>query len=86
MRRLIMAAVIATMLSAGSGMAKGSEIPEDAYVDGFSHPLRVATYLIAPIGYAAEWLVFRPLHYIVSRPDLQNVFNYDPDEDVDIRF
>lgn len=85
MRRLIMAAVIATMLGAGS-VAKGAEIPEDSYVDGFSHPLRVATYLIAPIGYAAEWLVFRPLHYIVSRPDLNKVFNYDPDEDVEIRF
>ncbi len=86
MRRLIIAAVIATMLGAGTGVATAAEIPEDSYVDGFSHPLRIAAYLIAPAGYAAEWLVFRPLHYIISRPDLHNVFNYDPNEDVDIRF
>jgi hypothetical protein len=86
LRRLIIAAVIATMLGTGAGVAKGGEIPEDSYVDGFSHPLRVVTYLIAPIGYAAERLVLRPLHYVISRPDLHNVFNYDPNEDVDIRF
>lgn len=86
MRRLIIAAVIATIVGVGSGVARGAEIPEDSYVDGFSHPLRVVAYLIAPIGFAAEWLMFRPLHYVISRPGLHNVFNYDPNEDVDIRF
>lgn len=86
MKRLFIAAVIATMLGAGAGIAQANEIPEDSYVDGFSHPLRVVGYLLSPIGFTAEWLVFRPLHYIISRPDLHNVFNYDPDADVDIRF
>jgi hypothetical protein len=86
MRRLIIAALIATMLGGSVAIAKASEIPEDSYVDGFSHPLRVVGYLVSPVGFAAEWLVFRPLHYIISRPDLSNVFNYDPNEDVDIRF
>ena len=86
MKRLIIAVVVAITLGAGTGVARAADVPEDSYVDGFSHPLRVAAYLIAPVGFAAEWLVFRPLHYVISRPDLRNIFNYDPNEDVDIRF
>jgi hypothetical protein len=86
MKRLMIAAAIATMVTISGGMARASEIPEDSYVDGFSHPLRVLAYLVAPAGYAAEWLVFRPLHYVISRPQLHNAFHYDPDEDVEIRF
>jgi len=65
---------------------RGDDVTEDHYVDGMSHPLRVAAYAVAPFGYAAEWLIFRPLYYVVSRPQLAKIFNYKQDEDVEIRF
>ena len=39
----------------------------DQYEDAFSNPLRLAYYVIYPVGFTAEWLVMRPLHYLVSR-------------------
>jgi uncharacterized membrane protein YhiD involved in acid resistance len=91
MRTLVIVALMATALALG-GVARADltddryAVTEDHYVDGFSHPLRIAAYVVAPIGFAAEWLIFRPFHYIVSRPQLSNVFNYKEGEDVDIRF
>lgn len=38
----------------------------DAYDDNESHPLRVAAYVLHPIGFIAEWLLFRPFHYVVA--------------------
>jgi hypothetical protein len=38
----------------------------DRYDDNEAHPLRVAAYLIHPVGFIAEWLVFRPFHYVVA--------------------
>ncbi len=50
----------------------------DDYDDTQSHPLRIAAYLLHPVGFTAEWLIFRPLHYLVSRPGLERVFGHRP--------
>jgi hypothetical protein len=50
----------------------------DQYEDAFSNPLRLAYYLIYPVGFTAEWLIMRPLHYLVSRPYLSHLFGYTP--------
>jgi hypothetical protein len=94
MRRLVIVALTVVTLGLAGGVAwagdsvdyRNSDVTEDHYVDGFSHPLRIAAYAIAPVGYAAEWLIFRPFHYIISRPQVSKAFNYRNDEDVDIRF
>jgi len=49
----------------------------DEYDDSQSHPLRVAAYLVHPVGYGLEWLLFRPMHWVVSRPSLVHVFGHD---------
>jgi OOP family OmpA-OmpF porin len=36
--------------------------------------LRVAAYLLHPVGWLAEWIVFRPLHFIVSATEPQEAF------------
>ena len=38
----------------------------DEYDDSQSHPLRVVTYLIHPVGVLLEWVTTRPFHALVS--------------------
>jgi hypothetical protein len=52
----------------------------DAYDDSQSHPLRLLAYAVNPAGYAVEWLALRPLHFVVSHPQLERVFGHGPHE------
>lgn len=52
----------------------------DAYDDSQSHPLLLASYALAPVGFAVEWLVTRPIHFVVSHPRLERVFGHTPHE------
>lgn len=47
------------------------------YTDEDSHPLRVAAFIIAPIGFVLEWTVARPIHYVATQTFLAPVFNGD---------
>src|SRR5215475_14977813 len=49
----------------------------DDYDDSESHPLSIARYAIYPIGYTLEWIIFRPIHALVSEPDLAPIFGYN---------
>ena len=51
----------------------------DAYSDAESNPLKIASYPVAAAGFALEWIVTRPIHFLVSQPGLQRVFNYHPE-------
>ncbi len=73
-----MAAVAAL---AALALAVGFASPARAqgqYDDGESNPLRVVAYLVAPAGYAMEWLLFRPLFRVVSQDDTAPIFSYTP--------
>jgi hypothetical protein len=50
----------------------------DGYDDSQAHPLRIAAYALHPVGFAVEWLLTRPIHALVSQPDLKNVFGHKP--------
>jgi hypothetical protein len=50
----------------------------DGYDDSQSHPLRLAAYALHPVGYAVEWLLTRPIHALVSQPELTPVFGHKP--------
>jgi hypothetical protein len=52
----------------------------DAYDDSESHPLRLAAYALNPVGFAIEWLVMRPIHFVVSTPQLERAFGHVPHE------
>jgi hypothetical protein len=73
MKRIVVAGLLALLLAVSASRAVAA--PDD-YDDTQSHPLRVAAYLLNPVGFAAEWLIFRPFHYIVSRPYLEQVFGH----------
>lgn len=73
MKRIIVVALLGMMLSMSGSPALAAP---DEYDDMQAHPLRVAGYLVHPIGFTLEWLLFRPFHYIVSRPGLDQVFGH----------
>ncbi len=50
------------------------------YTDEDSQPLRIVAYLVAPIGFALEWGVARPIHYVATQTFLAPVFNADTRE------
>jgi hypothetical protein len=79
MKRFIAVGLLAMVLAFTAGTALAAP---DEYDDMQSYPLRVAAYLVYPIGYAAEWLIFRPFHYLVSRPSLEPVFGHTPHHEV----
>lgn len=79
MKRLMVAGLIAMTLGVCAGRAVAFE---DDYDDTQSHPLRIAAYLAYPIGFTAEWLVLRPLHYIMSRPYLEPMFGHSGHQEV----
>jgi hypothetical protein len=85
MKRLVAAVVVATTLVLAVPIVRAEtstsnqELAEAGrYEDAFSNPLRLAYYLIYPVGFTAEWLIMRPLHYLISRPYLSHLFGYQP--------
>lgn len=46
------------------------------HTDG--HPLRVVAYVLHPVGVALEYGIARPIHWLVSRNDLDIVFGHQP--------
>lgn len=53
---------------------KPSFAAPDEYDDSQSHPLRVAAYLLHPVGFILEWTIFRPFHYLVSSSEPAEAF------------
>lgn len=77
MKRLVVATLVAVTLSLGAGTAWADEASRE-YEDAIMHPLRLAAYAVHPVGFALEWLVGRPFHYVISRPYLDKIFGYRP--------
>jgi outer membrane protein OmpA-like peptidoglycan-associated protein len=46
----------------------------DQYDDSQSNPLRIVAYLTYPVGWLAEWTIFRPFHLLVSGTPAQEAF------------
>ena len=76
MKRLLLAVGLAMVVLAVPVTGRA----HDAYDDSQSHPLLLASYAIAPIGFALEWLVMRPIHFVVSQPRLERIFGHVPHE------
>jgi len=59
--------------------SRASFAGHDDYDDSQSHPLRILAYAWHPVGWLAEWTIFRPFHFLVSatRPQ-QVVFGHNP--------
>jgi hypothetical protein len=44
------------------------------YHDDDSQPLAIVSYVLYPLGYALEWMVSRPLHYVATESPVAPVF------------
>jgi hypothetical protein len=77
LRRSLAALLLAAALAALAGPAAADEY--DARRAG--HPLRVAAYILHPIGVALDYLVFRPAHWVGSQPVIRTIFGHEVDED-----
>jgi len=77
MRRAL--AALALLMCLGSFAGRASADEYDARRAG--HPLRLAAYLLHPVGVALDWLIFRPAHYVVSQPVLSTIFGHDVNEE-----
>jgi hypothetical protein len=75
-KRFILAATVAGMF-AFVPVARA----HDAYDDSEANPLRIVAYAVYPVGFMAEWLVTRPIHFFVSQPQMEPVFGHVPHED-----
>ena len=42
--------------------------------------MRILAYIVAPLGFIAEWGIARPIHYIATNTFLAPVFNGDTHE------
>ncbi len=83
MKRLVAAGLVAATLALSAPIIVRAEEPQeigdmDQYEDAFSNPLRLAYYVLHPVGFTAEWLIMRPLHYLISRPYFSHFFGYVP--------
>jgi hypothetical protein len=76
MKRSIAAlSLVAVLTMYGSALA----VPQDEYDDSQSYPLRVAAYLLNPVGVGLEYLIFRPFHWLVSYNDTTElIFGHGP--------
>ncbi|MGE0683963.1 MAG: hypothetical protein AB7P69_24045 [Candidatus Binatia bacterium] len=72
---------LATLVFSGTAPAYCSNqySCDDGYTDAESHPLRLVAYALHPVGYTLEWLFMRPIHALVSQPELCPIFGYSPE-------
>ncbi len=66
--------VVIAWLLYGALTSKSAVAGPDQYDDSQSNPLRIAAYLLHPVGWLAEWTIFRPFHFIVSATEPQEAF------------
>src|ERR1700739_5101704 len=83
MRRLILSTIfaLAIAMSAGALAQQGpyndKQNPNEYTDTEDGQLLKVVSYFIAPIGYALEWGVTRPLHYLATKTSLAPAMSGD---------
>ena len=71
---------VTLVVAAGLFAVPATGRAHDAYDDTQSHPLRLLAYGLHPVGYAIEWMVMRPVHFVVSQPSVERIFGHTPHE------
>lgn len=76
-KNLILPCLFAAMLLA---FAPGVSSAHEYDRDDSDHPLRLVGYVLHPFGIAAEYLLLRPVHWVVSQKNLDIVFGHEVNE------
>ena len=83
MRRLILSTIFALAIAmpagalAQQGPYNDKQNPNEYTDTEDGQLLKVVSYFIAPIGYALEWGVTRPLHYLATKTSLAPAMSGD---------
>ena len=65
--------LVVVVLQAPLGAAAEEEYdPQQA-----GNPLRVAAYILHPVGVVLDYLIFRPAHWVVSHKPLDEIFGHE---------
>jgi hypothetical protein len=90
MRNVVLAALLAAVLAWPMALnAQQQQDPNEGwqlhdpneYSQEDSHPVRAIASLLSPIGWALEWGVARPWHYVATNTFLAPVLNGGQDDD-----
>ena len=76
MKKTIIAACFALALCLAPSHADAHDYDRD----DSDYFLRYVAYIVHPIGIGLEYAVTRPIHWLVSQPNLSIVFGHDPHE------
>ena len=68
-----LASLLATVIVAGSAPA----LADDYESTEAGHPVRIAAYVLHPIGVLLDFLLLRPAHWLVSQEPLKTVFGHE---------
>jgi hypothetical protein len=74
-RRLAAASALAVFVVASGARADDYD-PQKA-----GHPVRIAAYVVHPVGVVLDLLIFRPAHWVGSLPGVDKLFGHEPYND-----
>ena len=70
---------LAVICALGLGLLSTVPTNADRYTRAHGdNPMRLVAYVLHPVGLAAEFVVMRPIHWVVSQPNLDIVFGHQP--------
>jgi hypothetical protein len=70
-KRLTVIALVASLMLVASPAVSDEYEPHSA-----GHPLRIAGYVLHPVGMALDYLIFRPAHWIGSKGPMRAIFGH----------
>ncbi len=78
---VLLAMVLAWPISARCQQQSWSLHDPNDYTQEDSHPVRAIASLLSPIGFALEWGIARPWHYVATQTPLAPVLNGGQEDD-----
>jgi hypothetical protein len=69
--------IAATLALAASVLVAAPALADDYDPKSSGHPLRIAAYVLHPIGVIIDTVIFRPAHWIGSHEPFKTLFGHE---------
>jgi hypothetical protein len=76
MRNHIRKGLLIGLLAATLGAVSPPAAADDYDPKGSAHPVRIAAYILHPVGVVIDTLIFRPAHWLVSYEPWKSLFGH----------